>query len=133
MGATDIRWKLRFENYTDALHTFEQVVPRYAVLSELEKDGLIQRFEFTFDLAWKVMQDFLKYAGYPDIKGPRAYITQMAQDNLIDAFVWEETLTTRNELSHIYNEDKSRVLLDKIVADFLPVLQEFKRQMEKKL
>ena len=133
MGETDIRWKLRFENYTDALHTFEQVVPRYAVLSELEKDGLIQRFEYTFDLAWKVMQDFLKHAGYPDIKGPRACITQMAQDNMVDAFVWEEVLTTRNELSHIYNEDKSRVLLDKIVVDFLPVLQEFKRQMEKKL
>ena len=57
----------------------------------------------------------------------------MAQDNLIDAFAWEEILTTRNELSHIYNEDKSRILLDKIVSDFLPVLQEFKKQMESKL
>ncbi len=133
MDNKDIRWKLRFENYIDALSTFEKVVPEYAQLSELEKDGLIQRFEFTFDLAWKVMQDFLKYAGYPDIKGPRACLTQMAQDNLIDAFIWEEILTTRNELSHIYNEDKSRILLDKIVAHFLPVLQEFKLQMEKKL
>ena len=128
-----MRWKQRFENYKDALLTFEQVIPQYPQMSELEKDGLIQRFEFTFDLAWKVMQDFLKYAGYVDIKGPRACLRQMAQDNLIDAFAWEEILTTRNELSHIYNEDKSRILLDKIVSDFLPVLQEFKKQMESKL
>ncbi len=129
----ETRWKLRFENYKDALLTFEEVVPRYSQLSELEKDGLIQRFEFTFDLAWKVMQYYLKHVGYADIKGPRPCITQMAQDNLIDAFLWEELLTARNELSHIYDENKSRAWLDKIVSDFLPVLQEFKLQMEKKL
>ena len=133
MDNTGTRWKLRFENYQAALLTFEAAAARYAQLSELEKDGLIQRFEFTFDLAWKVMQDFLKHVGYRDIKGPRPCLTQMAQDHVVDAFLWEELLTARNELSHIYDEDKSREWLDKIVSDFLPVLQEFRLQMEQKL
>jgi nucleotidyltransferase substrate binding protein (TIGR01987 family) len=113
------------------LLTMEEVVPSYKELSELEKDGLIQRFAFTFDLAWKVMQDYLQYAGYNLIKGPRSCIKQMAQDNFLDAFVWEEVLNVRNELSHVYGEDKSRDFLDKIVYDFLPAIREFKMQMEK--
>lgn len=128
-----VRWKLRFENYCEALKTLEETIPRYGQLSELEKDGLIQRFEFTFDLAWKVMQDYLKFAGYSDIKGPRPVMTQMAQDGLLDPFVWEELLLARNELSHIYSEEKSRTYLDKIVHDYFPAFNEFKKSMNGKL
>lgn len=66
------------------MKTLQEIIPRYKDLNELEKDGLIQRFEFTFDLAWKVMQDYLKFAGYKDVRGPSACITQMAQDTFID-------------------------------------------------
>jgi len=124
------RWVQRFGNYKQALLTIEEVVPGYGQLSDLEKDGLIQRFEFTFDLAWKVMQDYLKHAGYADIKGPRACIKQMAKDNLLDAFVWEEILDARNELAHIYDEGASRVHSDSIVNSFVPAFRAFKLQME---
>ncbi|MCW3122572.1 MAG: nucleotidyltransferase [Flavipsychrobacter sp.] len=130
MENKDKRWAQRFDNYKEALQTIAEVIPVYDNLSELEKDGLIQRFEFTFDLAWKVMQDYLQFSGYNDIKGPRSCIKQMAHDNLIDAFVWGEILIARNELSHIYNEDKSRDFLDKIVNDFYPVFQAFNQQMQ---
>jgi nucleotidyltransferase substrate binding protein (TIGR01987 family) len=133
MENKDARWEQRFDNYKNALLTVEEVVPRYSELSELEKDGLIQRFEFTFNLAWKVMQDYLKYAGYADIKGPRPCITQMANDGLIGVFVWGDMLTARNELGHIYDEDMSREYLNNIVNDFRTALNEFKMQMGKKL
>lgn len=133
MDNNGLRWKQRLENYKNALLTVEEVIPMYAQLSELEKDGLIQRFEFTFDTSWKVMQDYLKYSGYADVKGPRACIAQMAQDGLIDAFLWGDILIARNELGHIYDEDKSRIYLDNIVNDFVPALRAFKQQMEKKL
>lgn len=133
MDANDTRWKQRYAQYKEALLTIEEVVPKYAQLSELEKDGLIQRFEFTFDLAWKVMQDYLKAAGYADIKGPRSCIKQMAQDNLVDGFNWEEMLNARNELSHVYDEAKSRSYLDNIVLGFTPVFKEFRLKMEQKL
>ena len=126
------RWQLRFDNFKKALSTLEEVVPRYKVLTELEKDGFIQRFEFVFELSWKVMQDYLKYIGYTDTKGPRPVMTQMAKDGLIDPFVWEEILKVRNELAHIYDEKKSRDCLDKIVYSFYPELVKFKDLMESK-
>ena len=133
MATSNVRWKQRFEQYQKALDTIEVVIPQYAQLSELEKDGLIQRFEFTFDLSWKVMQDYLKEAGYADIKGPRPCIKQMAQDNLLDGFNCEEMLNARNELSHVYDEAESRQHLDKIVNDYTPVFREFGLKMAQKL
>ncbi len=125
--------KQRFENYKQALLTIEEVAAAYTQMSELEKDGLVKRFELTFDLAWKVMQDYIKYTGYNDIKGPRASITQMAHDGLVDAFVWEEILNARNELTHIYSEEMSRLYLNDIINNFLPAFREYRLQMEKKV
>lgn len=129
----NIRWQLRFENYCHALKTIEEVTHRYKSLSELEKDGLIQRFEFTFDLAWKVMQDYLNYMGYKDIKGPRSVITQMGQDEVLDPFIWDDILLARNELSHVYDEQKSCSYLDKIIFDYYPALVDFESKMKDKL
>lgn len=133
MEETQIRWVLRFSSFCNALITLEEIVPRYSTLSELEKDGLIQRFEFTFDLSWKVMQDYLKEIGYPDIKGPRPVIKQMIQDGILHPFIWEEILKARNELSHIYNEEKSRSYLDQIIFDFYPAFIEFKEKMKQRI
>ena len=124
-----LRCNQRFGNFKKALMTIEDVIPRYYQLSELEQVGLIKRFKFTFDLAWKVMQDYLKSAGYVDIKGPRSCIKQMAQNNVIDGFRWEEMLTARNELSHIYDETESRNNLVNVVNIFVHVFKEFREKM----
>src|ERR1022692_435873 len=131
MDEINIRWQLRFENFTEALKTLEDIIPRYKEMNELEKDGLIQRFEFTFDIAWKVMQDYLKNAGYIDKKGPRLVLEQMAQDGFIDPFIWADILIARNDFSHNYNSTLSRSHLDKIVFDFVPAFVEFKAAMQK--
>ena len=130
MNDQNLRWQQHFENYKKALLTIEEVIPKYSQLSELEKDGLMHRFEFTLNLAWNVMQEYLKYAGYTEIMGMRASITQMAQDGLVDGFVWDDILTARNELSHIFTQDKSHTYLDNMVNDLLPSLQAFRPQME---
>lgn len=75
------------------------------------------------------MQDYLKYVGYFDIRGPRPCIMQMAQDGLIDPFVWEELLNARNESGDSFDDSKNQIYFDKIVNDFLPVLREFKDKM----
>lgn len=130
MSNEDIRWVLRFENYCDALKILEKYVSKYEELNDLEQDGIIQRFEFIFELAWKVMQDHLKHTGYTGLRGPRPSITQMGSDGLIDPFAWEEILEARNELSHIYNEEKSRSYLKRIVYDFVPEFQKFRSKMQ---
>lgn len=123
------RWALRFKNYSNALKTLEEVIVRYNELNELEKDGLVQRFEFTVELAWKVMQDYLKEMGYQGLNGPKPVITQMGADGLLDPFTWNEMLEVRNELSHTYDEERSRQHLDEIVYNFIPVLQHFRNTM----
>ena len=132
MESNIVRWKFRLASFTAAFKTLESAIADIDNLSDLEKDGIIQRFEFTFELSWKVMQDYLKHLGYYQIKGPRPVITQMAQDGLLDPFIWEEILTARNELSHIYDEKKSRIYLDKIMGEYFVQLNKFKEVMQTK-
>jgi nucleotidyltransferase substrate binding protein (TIGR01987 family) len=98
------RWHERFTQFCNALATLAEVVPHAQNLNELEQDGLLQRFEFTFELAWKVMQDYLSHIGQSHIKGPRPVITEMANNNFIDPFLWDEILTARNRLSHLIQQ-----------------------------
>jgi len=128
-----VRWQQRFDHFRRALMSIESVAAGYNQMSDLEHDGLIQRFQYTFDLAWKVMQDYLRFVGYNNISGPRASLTQMAKDGFIDPFVWEELLIARNELSHVYSEIRSREHLTGIVQDFLPAFREFRSKMEEKI
>ncbi|MBE2189141.1 MAG: nucleotidyltransferase substrate binding protein [Desulfobulbaceae bacterium] len=122
--------QLRFENYCKALESLNKGATHFDKLNELEKDGLVQRFGYTFDLAWKVMQDYIVELGYNDIKGPRPVMTQMAAIGFIDPFTWEEILEARNSHSHIYDETVSRQYLKQIISDFLPEFNNFKSKMQ---
>lgn len=127
-----VRWQQRFDLFLKALSRIEAVGVDIEKLSELEQDGVIQRFEFTYELAWKVMQDYLKEIGFSDIKGPRPSIVGFGKLNLLDPFLWQDALETRNMLSHVYDEQESRLLLRKIIGDYLPLFQNFKTKMTEK-
>lgn len=76
--AEDIRREQRFMNYKKALARLQAVqANELPSLSELEKEGLIQRFEYTYELAWKTLQDFLRYIGYIDFAGPNATLSRL--------------------------------------------------------
>jgi nucleotidyltransferase substrate binding protein (TIGR01987 family) len=124
------RWQERFGQFCNALATLAEVVPRAQELNELEKDGLLQRFEFTFELAWKVMQDYVHHTGQLHIKGPRPVLAEMANNDLINPFVWGEMLTTRNKLSHVYSEEESRMFVEMIVTEFFIELENFRQTMQ---
>lgn len=79
--AQEIRWVQLFMKYKKALTRLQKVqVSDLASLSELEKEGLIQRFEYTYELSWKTLQDFLRYKGYIDFAGPNATLSLALQD-----------------------------------------------------
>ena len=109
----DTRWKQRFANYQKALGQLNDAIKlsRQRPLSELEAQGLIQAFEFTHELAWNVMKDYLIYQGYDMITGSRDAIRLAFQVGLItDGDHWMETIASRNKSSHTY---------DAVTADFL--------------
>ena len=119
----DIRWKQRFANYRKALKTLTDAVElsRQRPLSELEKQGLIQGFEFTHELAWNVLKDYLQEQGYVRLIGSKD-ATRMAFKNelLEDGDAWMDMIKARNLSSHTYNTETAEKLVTDILERFYP-------------
>jgi nucleotidyltransferase substrate binding protein (TIGR01987 family) len=102
----DIRWKQRFENYEKALRLLREALADVESLSELEKEGTVQRFEFTVELAWKTLKDYLEFSGVVlDQNTPKSIIKQAFAAKIIsDGQLWIDILDCRNRMSHTYDE-----------------------------
>jgi nucleotidyltransferase substrate binding protein (TIGR01987 family) len=99
----DIRWEQRFSNYRKALGQLEKFVSKDE-LSELEEQGLIKAFEYTFELAWNTLKDYLEYQSILNVSGSRDAIREAYKINLIgDGEEWMNMIVSRNLTSHSYN------------------------------
>ena len=131
--AEDIRWKQRFENYKKALKTVKNAVGLAAEreLSDLEKQGLIQGFEFTFELAWNVMKDYLEEQGISGIIGSKNAIRHAFNKGLIeDGQVWMEMVEDRNLAAHSYDEQTALGLITGIINTYCSQLTGLAQKME---
>jgi nucleotidyltransferase substrate binding protein (TIGR01987 family) len=121
----DIRSKQRFGNFLKALKLYEDALTKE--LSHLEQEGVIHRFEYTFELAWKFLQDLLQERGYAEVRGPRPVIEQAFQDGLIsNGPLWMEMLKSRNEMTHLYDEAIFKQASEKVRGPYLMALQNFR-------
>ena len=103
-------------------------------LNKLEEQGLIKAFEYTFELAWKTLQDLLKHKGYTDIIGPKPVIQQSFQDGIIsDGTGWLRMQKSRNLTSHTYNEDTAELIVNDIRNEYFNFLQELKTKLNSEL
>jgi nucleotidyltransferase substrate binding protein (TIGR01987 family) len=121
--------------YIQSSHLNENTdeVEKLAVLDEMVKEGLIQRFEYTHELAWKVMKDFAEYQGTTNISGSRDAIREALQMNLIHSGeVWMDMMLSRNKSSHTYNEATANEIYSKILSEYFPELKKFRITMEEK-
>ncbi|MGH8558845.1 MAG: nucleotidyltransferase substrate binding protein [Methylococcales bacterium] len=119
----DIRWKQRLNNYLKALQTLHKAVAlsEQRKLSELEQQGLIQGFEFTHQLAWNVLQDYLEEQGFVDIVGSRNATREAFKNNLIaDGEAWMDMIKARNLSSHAYNTEIAESIVKDILQRFYP-------------
>lgn len=137
MPNEDIRWIQRFSNYRKALARLADAVEltEERELSDLEQQGLIQGFEFTFDLAWKTLQDILRERNNPDINGGPNVIITYALDNgyISDYEAWKAMKKSRDLTSHSYNEETADDIAEKIVNKYhsLFIQLETRLQLEK--
>lgn len=100
----DIRWKQRFSNFRKASLQLREFIEK-GELNKFEVQGLIQCFEYTFELAWKTMKDYLEQEGF-EVKSPRKAIQIAFQTGLIaDGHLWIDALEKRNLMAHTYNEN----------------------------
>jgi len=130
--AEDIRWKQRFSNYSNAFEQLQEAVTlaHERELSMLEKQGLIQAFEYTHELAWNVMKDFLEYQGNQNIKGSRDAIREAFKVALIeDGETWMETIQTRNATSHGYDKAMAEEVVNTIINDYMGIFSKFEKEM----
>ena len=126
----DIRWEQRFSNFKKA---YSQLVefPELRELNKFEKQGLIQAFEYTFELAWKTLQDLLKNEGYQNVSGPRSVIEHSFQVGYIaDGEGWMEMLKRRNEASHTYQEEVAEQISSDIKEEFIDLFNDFLKRLE---
>lgn len=128
-----IRWKQRFANFEKAYTVFARVAVREE-FDEIEKMALVQSFEFTFELAWKTLKDYLEEDGF-DVQSPKATLRQAFQSELIkDGEVWMEALKVRNDTVHNYDEEMMTATVDFLAHRFFPLVRDwyyaFKRQVD---
>ena len=122
MATQDIRWIQRFQNYQKALDQLQAGVQIMGEreLNNLEKQGLIQAFEFTHELAWKTLKDFLIQRGNPQIYGSKDATREAFKTNLIAAGqVWMEMIESRNLTSHAYDETTAEKIIEQIQKSYL--------------
>ena len=119
----DIRWQQRFTNYKKAYTLLEQTV-RIESPSDAERAGLIHFFEMSFELAWKLLKDYLEEEGFI-IKSPRAAIKQAFQSGLVsDGHPWMNALHDRNLTDHTYEEGTALAVEKQIREVYFPILTE---------
>jgi nucleotidyltransferase substrate binding protein (TIGR01987 family) len=119
----DIRWKQRFQNFEKAYLFLKQAVER-PFLDDLQAAGLIQAFEFTFELAWKTLKDYLESMGLP-LRFPREVLKYAFQSELIqNGTLWLEMLEKRNELTHTYDEAQTKKSVTLIQTHYFPAIQQ---------
>ena len=100
---------------------------------DLEIDGVLQRFEFTFELAWKTLKDYMEYQGFSNrIGSPREIIQQAFKHGIIeDGETWIKMMLSRNALSHLYDENTSRKIYEEIKKQYIELLDTLIEKLKK--
>jgi len=135
MTTTDIRWIQRFNNFSKALKQLTKFIEK-GELSELEQQGLIQSFEYNYELAWNTIKDFYENQGEIGIQGSRDAIRMAFRRELIaDGDIWMKMIKSRTLTSHTYNEEIAEEIVTAILSDYyneFVKLQERFHELKKK-
>ena len=126
----DIRWHQRFGNFNKAFKQLERFLD-VTELNEMEEQGLIKAFEYTYELSWKTLQDLLKEKGYQNIVGPKPVIEQSFQDGYIDnGKAWMRMHKSQNLASHTYDEETAKEIIEGIRNEYFELLKSLQEKLE---
>lgn len=124
MSIEDLRWKQRFANFSKAMNHLENAlqIPEPDIV---QKAGIIQFFEMSFELAWNMVKDYLDEQGFVDIKSPRGALKKAFEMNILEnGHDWMDLLQDRNLTAHTYDEQKASHM-EKLIKDkYFPILKD---------
>ncbi len=132
MTGADIRWQQRFGNFRQALARLREAVElsQQRPLSDLERQGLIKAFEFTHELSWKTLKDFLVSRGVSDLFGSRDTTREAFSQGLIsDGETWMEMIRHRNLSAHTYDESTVLDIVTAVVTTYLEAFEELQSRL----
>ncbi|MEJ5339491.1 MAG: nucleotidyltransferase substrate binding protein [Aquificaceae bacterium] len=128
------RWVYRLENYRKALKQLRSAVELFGErqLTDLEKQGMIQAFEYVFELGWNLLRDYLLYQGHTDIKGSRDAIRTAFRYGLIeDGELWIQMMSARNLTSHTYDQSLAEQVIKAIVEQYMSEFEKLQNAFER--
>lgn len=133
-NSKDTRWEQRLVNYQRAINLLREMVEAETPLLELEpivKEGTIQRFEYTFELAWKTLKDKMEHDGLVFERVSPKYVLKLAYQTkyITNIEKWLEMSNDRNLLSHTYNFATFDAILSKIESDYFAALDSLYTQL----
>lgn len=123
MENKDIRWKQRFQNFTKSMNYLENAlqIPHPDIV---QKAGIIQFFEMSFELAWNLIKDYLEEQGFVEIKSPRGALKKAFEINILEnGHDWMDLLQDRNLTAHTYDEQKATDMEQLIQTKYFPLLK----------
>jgi nucleotidyltransferase substrate binding protein (TIGR01987 family) len=131
MTDSDVRWIQRFSNFKKALSQLTRFIEK-GELNEFEVQGLIQSFEYNYELSWNVIKDFYQAQGEVNIQGSRDAIRLAFNRGLIDeGDTWMKMVKSRTLTSHTYNEDTAQEISEAIISSYYSEFVKLKDQLEK--
>ena len=136
MPEEEVRWHYRFRNFSRAFGRLQHALQEGAkALNELEQEGVIQRFEYTFELAWNTLKDYLEYDGVVLTSAtPRAVLRKAYQAKLIsDGERWIDMLTDRNRMSHMYDSDTFEAIIKEIEERYVERFHELHSRLSREI
>ena len=130
-GLSEERFEERKQDLINATNRLKEALDEEE--NELMIDAVLHRYEFTFELAWKTLRDYLEYSGVAINTGsPREVIKESFVHNLIsDGEVWIKMMLARNSLSHLYDEETSRQVYNEIKNEYINQIQKLIETLEK--
>jgi nucleotidyltransferase substrate binding protein (TIGR01987 family) len=125
--------RTKFENFKNAIERLKEGILKFDEKNDLLRDGLIQRFEFTFELAWKTLKVCFEDEGLIGLNSPKSVLREAFAAGLIDNDeIWLAMLNDRNSTSHIYSEKLSIEICDNIIGKYASALDRLAEQINER-
>lgn len=133
MSDKDIRWKQRFQNLDKSLHFLRQAI-EIKNPDIIQKAGLIQFFEISFELSWNIMKEYMEEQGFHELRSPRDTIKKAFEIGLItDGHTWLQALQNRNLTSHTYDEEAAEKAVHEIETTYYPLILKIHNKLKPEL
>ncbi|NUN10518.1 MAG: nucleotidyltransferase substrate binding protein [Ignavibacteriaceae bacterium] len=124
MNGEDIRWKQRFSNLKKAFMQLERFIDK-TDLNDLEKQGLIQVFEYTYELSWNTIKDYYEYQGESGIQGSRDAFRLAIKIELVkEDQLWMDMIQSRQKTAHTYNEKTANKIAARVTNDYFGLFKD---------